>query len=54
MKYLLALIVLFATASCYRMPDEDEVSVVPSTNNPSIIRKESNPMMPGAAPNINF
>ena len=38
-------IVLFITAivylftACYRMPEEGEVSVVPTTNNPSITRQ---------------
>jgi hypothetical protein len=36
---LLAIISLVIFAGCYRMPREGEVSVVPTTNNPSITRQ---------------
>lgn len=37
--------------ACYRMPDEDEYSVVPATNNPDVTReKPSNSF----APNMGF
>ena len=42
------LICLFTLTSCYRMPEEDEFSVVPSTNNPDLTReKPSGSFMPG-------
>lgn len=45
----LILTVTFATTSCYRMPCEDEYSLVPFTNNPDVTRdKGSNSLMPGA------
>ncbi len=35
--------------ACYRMPYEDEYSVVPSVNNPDVTReKPSNNLMPNA------
>ena len=36
---VLALALLFYLASCYRMPAEGEVSTIPSTNNPQLIKK---------------
>ena len=42
--YILILIVLFCTG-CYRMPDEDEVSLIPNTNNPTIARPPGGQMI---------
>jgi hypothetical protein len=36
MRYLLFLLSLFFLSSCYRMPEEGEVSVIPMTNNPHL------------------
>lgn len=43
---LLCLISLTCTA-CYRMPNEDEYSVVPTTNNPSVTREKQTNPLPG-------
>jgi hypothetical protein len=37
---LLILIVCSTLASCYRMPGEDDFSVIPATNNPSVTREK--------------
>lgn len=37
---------LFLCTSCYRMPTENEYSVVPTTNNPSVTCEKST-FMPG-------
>ncbi len=39
--------------SCYRMPEEGEVSIIPDTNNPSIIRNQGSTGMP-TTPGVNF
>jgi PBP1b-binding outer membrane lipoprotein LpoB len=44
---LIALFTLMST-SCYRMPAEGEVSVVPTTNNPTLTRQEQTPWVPAA------
>jgi hypothetical protein len=47
---LLIATVALATTACYRMPAEDEYSLVPFTNNPDVTRnKSSGSMMPGAS-----
>lgn len=48
LKYLFVLSVCFAACltSCYRMPGEDEFSVVPTTNNPSVTCEKSTGLMP--------
>lgn len=33
-------------AGCYRMPTEDDYSIVPVTNNPDITREKSGNVMP--------
>ena len=45
MKVMITLVCLILT-SCYRMPSEGEVSVIPNTNNPSLIHKEGTPWAP--------
>ncbi|HEV8052490.1 MAG TPA: hypothetical protein VGP47_08345 [Parachlamydiaceae bacterium] len=38
-----SLILLISTmTSCYRMPENDEFSMVPSTNNPNYTREKAN------------
>lgn len=40
---------LFVTSilcsGCYRMPQEDEVSLIPNTNNPSITKPSGNQLL---------
>lgn len=38
---IMILIVLATAASCYRMPTEDDYSLIPSTNNPDYCRSNS-------------
>lgn len=44
------LLMAFLLTGCYRMPTEDEYSVIPRTNNPDIIREKVNPL----APSVNY
>ncbi|MGR3951737.1 MAG: hypothetical protein QRY74_02310 [Chlamydia sp.] len=44
---LTMLSIALLSQGCYRMPDEGEVSVVPITNNPSVTRQTSSPLLPG-------
>lgn len=37
---------LILCTSCYRLPEEGEVSVIPVTNNPSMTRQQPS-LMPG-------
>ncbi len=46
MNFVIILLVLL-TASCYRMPDEGEVTTLPNTNNPSLTRQKNPSLMPG-------
>ncbi len=46
-QLLITAFLITLLASCYRMPSEGEVSVVPNTNNPQLIHKESSPWAPG-------
>lgn len=41
-KPLLTLLVALVLTGCYRMPAEDEYSVIPSINNPDVTRVKSN------------
>ena len=41
MRYIL-LFLVFLSTSCYRMPEEGEVSTLPNTNNPSLTRQKEN------------
>lgn len=44
----LSLIIVMTTfCSCWRMPQEGEVSTIPATNNPSVIKQEMSPFVPG-------
>lgn len=48
MKSVLFFIFLvFHLTSCYRMPEEGEVSTVPNTNNPANTRQKNTSLMPG-------
>ncbi|KIC71379.1 Uncharacterized protein PRO82_001843 [Candidatus Protochlamydia amoebophila] len=38
---------LLILSSCYRMPGENEFSVVPTTNNPSVTCEKPNSFLPG-------
>lgn len=46
MKYWLLLLPLLT--SCYRMPTDEDDSLIPTTNNPRVIceKQAKNPMMP--------
>ncbi|MBS0635259.1 MAG: hypothetical protein JSR37_07330 [Verrucomicrobia bacterium] len=46
MNYIVILLVL-VSSSCYRMPEEGEVSTLPNTNNPSLTRHKETVPMPG-------
>jgi len=46
-KVMLLLIIAYSTVSCcYRMPEDDEYSLVPATNNPHYT-KEKGSAVPG-------
>lgn len=38
--------ILFLLTGCYRMPGENDYSVVPTTNNPSVTCEKNDNMMP--------
>lgn len=40
------LILAASASSCYRMPSEDDYSLLPSTNNPEMTRQRAEPVMP--------
>jgi hypothetical protein len=40
---------LFICTSCYHMPGENEFSVVPTTNNPSITREKNDSLIPSVS-----
>lgn len=42
----LFLIATFILSACYRIPNEDDYSVVPSVNNPDLTREKSSGFMP--------
>lgn len=46
---LLVAVILGCVTSCYRMPNDDEFSVVPLTNNPDFTRKGAQSPIPGAS-----
>ncbi len=50
MKYLLLLTLLFSGCCLYRMPDPDEFSTVPMTNNPMVTRERLQGPIPGLGP----
>ncbi len=37
------------TSSCYRMPGEDDYSLIPTTNNPSVTREGPSTLIPGGS-----
>lgn len=49
LRYIvLAISCVLCCTACYRMPEEGEVSVVPTTNNPAMTRKPAG-WTPGVA-----
>ncbi len=49
-KLLLALMAASCLSSCYKMPDDDYMSVVPMTNNPNVIpQKGGNALTPNVS-----
>jgi len=44
-KILLPILLLGSLASCYRMPTDDDYSLVPTTNNPSVTCAKENNLM---------
>lgn len=46
MTFFACLILLNSVSSCYRMPKEDECSLVPMTNNPDVTRDRGPGLMP--------
>lgn len=46
---LLALLACNALTSCYRMPTDDDYSLVPSTNNPDTTRQRQDSLMPSVS-----
>lgn len=49
--FLLTIVASSSLVSCYRMPREDEFSVVPSINNPDVTREKPSS---GFTPNMGF
>lgn len=47
LSHLLTISCLLLLTSCYRMPGEDEFSVVPTTNNPSVTNEKPDSFIPG-------
>lgn len=43
----LAYILLTCLTSCYRMPTENDFSVVPTTNNPAVTCEKRDNLLPG-------
>jgi hypothetical protein len=48
-KSILLLFLASMLTSCYRMPEEDEYSLIPSTNNPTYTREKA-----GAVPGVGY
>ena len=51
-KYILFLIPLILLTSCWRMPQEGEVSTLPNVNNPTLTRQQNtgiSQVMPGVS-----
>lgn len=46
---LACLLVLVTLTSCYRMPKENEYSLVPMTNNPDVTRDRGPGLVPGVS-----
>lgn len=45
-KFFLLIISAITLSACYRMPTEDDYSLVPTVNNPSITREKAGSAMP--------
>lgn len=50
-KVSLAILSLILLAGCYRMPGDDDYSVVPTTNNPDIVRDKGGEQL---MPNVSY
>lgn len=44
---LLAVCLLTSSTGCYRMPTDDDFSLVPTTNNPAVTREKNDGLIPG-------
>ena len=44
---LFLICLLMNITSCYRMPNENDFSVVPTTNNPAVTCEKSDALLPG-------
>jgi len=44
---MLATVFVILLSGCYRMPTDDDYSLVPTTNNPAITRESGNQLVPG-------
>ncbi|WP_143406450.1 hypothetical protein [Estrella lausannensis] len=42
-----AALAIASLSGCYRMPTDDDVSLIPTTNNPDVTRDCGNSMLPG-------
>jgi hypothetical protein len=47
MKLMLIACSWICLASCYRMPTENDFSVVPTTNNPAVTCEKNDSLLPG-------
>jgi hypothetical protein len=47
MKKLLILIFSISLAGCYRIPGENDFSIIPATNNPEVTGERPGSAMPG-------
>lgn len=47
LKFLLAIVTTTLFASCYRIPNDDDFSVVPTTNNPAVTCERPASIMDG-------
>lgn len=46
-KAIFFLCLILTLSGCYRMPTEDDCSLVPTTNNPDITKDQGNSLIPG-------
>lgn len=48
-RLILPLLILSNLTACgvYRMPDDDDLALIPTTNNPEVIEEKAPMMMPG-------
>lgn len=48
MKYLFACLLASTLFGCYRMPGENDYSLVPTTNNPAVTCEKKDSLVPSA------